>query len=77
MQAVLLLGHQKGDLSALGIPSGEHGDEYYDSLLIVCSFFASNSYTMLRFVKLALYTLIRDTKMTSIFRTGGSTNSMA
>ena len=57
----------------LGAPSGKHEDWGW------VSFFASNSYRMPHFVKKALnfFSLVWHTKMSTVFWTGQSTNSMA
>ena len=59
----------------LGASSGKGGYWGWDQ--IVFSFFVNNSYRMLHFLKKALFSLVWHTKMSSVFRTGQSTNSMA
>ena len=55
----------------LGAPTEKSGDWGWDKKI-----FANNSYRILPFVKKALFSLVWHTKMSSVFGTGRSMNSM-
>ena len=59
----------------LGAPSKKHEDWGWDKILF--SFFANNKFQNASFCKESLFPLVWHTKMSSVFGTGRSTNSMA